>query len=163
MNYYAVHRSSNPNDELKHWKYIKKIKRGGKWRYFYDQEDLINFENNAKTTSIDDKGITTDTEYKKTNKLFGGKTKVSFSSGGVTTNRVTYRQGKIDRAIAKGERKVYETFYKPGNLFSKKVNELKKGTKDSIRGVGELWNTITPKVSFIKEPGKRKRMRIGWH
>lgn len=28
------------DDELYHWKYIKKVKKNGKWRYYYDKEQL---------------------------------------------------------------------------------------------------------------------------
>ena len=35
MEFYAVRRS-DPSDELKHWKYIKREKKNGKWRYTYD-------------------------------------------------------------------------------------------------------------------------------
>ena len=27
-------------EELKHWKYIKKIKSGNGWRYFYSQDEI---------------------------------------------------------------------------------------------------------------------------
>ena len=37
--YYAVHRG-NTNDEIMHWKYIKKIKKNGKWRYYYDKDQF---------------------------------------------------------------------------------------------------------------------------
>lgn len=33
--YYAVVRSGQ-NDEIRHWKYIKKYKKNGKWRYVYN-------------------------------------------------------------------------------------------------------------------------------
>lgn len=28
------------DDELYHWKYIKKVKKNGKWRYYYDMDEL---------------------------------------------------------------------------------------------------------------------------
>lgn len=37
MKYYYV----SKNDELKHWKYIKKVRgKNGKWRYYYDADQL---------------------------------------------------------------------------------------------------------------------------
>lgn len=36
------------DDELQHWKYIKKIKTGSGWRYFYTPEELRQFYNEGK-------------------------------------------------------------------------------------------------------------------
>lgn len=36
------------DDELQHWKYIKKIKTGSGWRYFYSPEELRQFYNEGK-------------------------------------------------------------------------------------------------------------------
>lgn len=55
--YYGAVRNRNRNDELTHWKYIKKKKVNGKMRYYYkddlgktdylteDQEELTNYKN----------------------------------------------------------------------------------------------------------------------
>lgn len=37
--YYAVH-VVRKNDDIQHWKYIKKVKKNGKWRYYYDKDAL---------------------------------------------------------------------------------------------------------------------------
>lgn len=37
--YIGITRSKS-NNELKHWKYLKKVKKNGKWRYYYDMESL---------------------------------------------------------------------------------------------------------------------------
>lgn len=34
--YYAIRTNDNPNNSLKHYKYIKREKVNGKWRYYYD-------------------------------------------------------------------------------------------------------------------------------
>lgn len=45
MHYYAVIRRGS-EDELTHWKYIKKIKsKNGKTRYIYDRSELAKYEN----------------------------------------------------------------------------------------------------------------------
>lgn len=51
MTYYAVCRSK-PNDELTHWKYIKKKKINGKWRYFYNQAELDEYNKKSETGDI---------------------------------------------------------------------------------------------------------------
>ena len=35
-----VVRRTNRSDELQHWKYLKKEKKNGKWRYYYDKDAL---------------------------------------------------------------------------------------------------------------------------
>lgn len=45
-----------PEDELMHWKYIKREKVNGKWKYYYDQSELDRFAktaNDSKNKSID--------------------------------------------------------------------------------------------------------------
>lgn len=36
--YYAVVKRTKPNDELKHWKYVRREKKNGKWVYYYDDD-----------------------------------------------------------------------------------------------------------------------------
>lgn len=38
--YVAVQRSGQKQNELTHWKYIKREKKNGKWRYYYDRDSL---------------------------------------------------------------------------------------------------------------------------
>lgn len=37
--HYAIHRTGSGN-ELKHWKYVKRERVNGKWRYYYDVDQL---------------------------------------------------------------------------------------------------------------------------
>lgn len=39
MEYRAVTKE-DPQKDLTHWKYIKRVKKNGKWRYYYDKEQL---------------------------------------------------------------------------------------------------------------------------
>lgn len=38
MEFKAVYKETS--DDIQHWKYIKKVKKDGKWRYYYDKEQL---------------------------------------------------------------------------------------------------------------------------
>ena len=38
------------DNELQHWKYIKKIKTGSGWRYFYSQDEIDAFKKEARDT-----------------------------------------------------------------------------------------------------------------
>lgn len=35
------------SDGLMHWKYIKKVKKNGKWRYYYDVKDALGYDERA--------------------------------------------------------------------------------------------------------------------
>nr|DAO53502.1 MAG TPA: Papain fold toxin 1, glutamine deamidase [Caudoviricetes sp.] len=139
--YYAVTRVGL-EDELQHWKYIKKIKVKGKWKYFYDKEELERFEKGyEKTTEKKDKNGNTETVttvYKKTNDLFGGKTSVQkdgvnmYSGKKWKITSIEKSQGKVDRLIAKGEKFIFNKFLKnkkakkPGSsAFSKAIDKGK--------------------------------------
>lgn len=43
-----VTRKTEHSDELKHWKYVKKKKVNGKWRYYYDIKDALGYDERAK-------------------------------------------------------------------------------------------------------------------
>lgn len=124
------------SDEMYHWKYIKKKKVNGKWRYYYDTTELDKFdrEETVKSKKIDKDGnrVVRETEYRKSDKLFSpGNSIFKFSmsplsgSGssysGVTTTKY---QGKLSRAYAKAEKKIYNTFYK-GKYANQKASSLK--------------------------------------
>lgn len=40
------------NDELMHWKYIKKVRRSnGKWRYYYDIKDALGYDERERAAN----------------------------------------------------------------------------------------------------------------
>lgn len=41
------------SDELMHWKYIKKVKKNGKWVYYYDDSEVKKAEDNLKKAESD--------------------------------------------------------------------------------------------------------------
>ena len=42
--YVAVQRSGQKQNELTHWKYIKREKKNGKWRYYYEDNNKLKLE-----------------------------------------------------------------------------------------------------------------------
>lgn len=42
--YYAIRRDDSDHNSLKHWKYVKKKKVNGKWRYYYDIKDAMGYD-----------------------------------------------------------------------------------------------------------------------
>lgn len=141
MNEYMANEYGLSNDELKHWKYIKRVKKNGKWVYYYDNETDSKYANNVselnatETVALDKKGnldIVSDynkvssnrTDYKDTDRLFS-KTTVSenvktvkglFNEKIKTKDTViTKERGKIERAAAKGEKWLYKKVFKKLN------------------------------------------------
>lgn len=132
--YYAVHRG-NTNDEIMHWKYIKKIKKNGKWRYYYDTSELDKYKNNEVETK--EKGNKTYvTEYKQAHdKIFDSTSTITTNIGGSQTQYKTLQQGELSRLAAKGEKVIYDNFMKKnsfGDKLVKNFNRFKKKGKDAI-------------------------------
>ena len=50
---------STPSSELRHWKYIKKVKKNGKWRYYYDvgQKERRIYKTAKKNSEIADTDV----------------------------------------------------------------------------------------------------------
>lgn len=42
--YYIARSRDNNQNSLKHWKYVKKKRVNGKWRYYYDIKDALGFD-----------------------------------------------------------------------------------------------------------------------
>ena len=56
MQYYAVNRSGIEEDELTHWKYIKRYKKNGKWCYVYgDDKTHRDIKVNRELAEVSDK------------------------------------------------------------------------------------------------------------
>ena len=129
-----------PEDELKHWKYIKKERVNGKWRYYYDDELANKYadgvvEQNANETvaynkdgkldlkSKYNKVSTNTTRYTDSKRLFSRTTtdKIVEKGKGLLSNTestktvVTKERGLLERAAAKGEKWIYNTFLKKKN------------------------------------------------
>lgn len=128
MDYIITRDGENRNDELKHWKYIKKVKgKNGKWRYIYDQSELDKYDKEVVVTErVTTKDGTTSrnkVKYQKSNKLFD-----SIGSGSGKYS-YTKNQGLISRATAKAEKWVYKKFLVNKTTSTKTLNSLSKQVK----------------------------------
>lgn len=175
--YYAVERVA-PSDELQHWKYIKKKKINGKWRYYYDTSQLDKFNYGDKETSVkrytkeytnEADLVKTTKTYKKSKSLFDKKTTTKEYAGRksslgreytVFDKKVEYKQGKLSRLQAKAEKWVFNTFIKQKN--KKKVSDKKLIDKGK-KFVGDLLSKTVkqadkPKyIAKVKTPNGRTR------
>lgn len=123
MAYYAVHRTGDKNDELKHWKYIKKVRgRNGKMRYYYDQDaaDAANAEGEFTMPGIVQGKLTknaTKVKVRNSDKPFGSTSSIRGGRGKNDAENIkSVNRGKVDQTLntlrAKGERWIYDTFLK---------------------------------------------------
>lgn len=117
MPYYAVHRSK-PDDELTHWKYIKRIKKNGKWKYYYDKEAA---EKDSKKK---------------------------------TKNPLKKLSNSFDKAVAKGEKFLYEKLLKNKTSDKKpttvKIAEtVRKGKAKVNKLLNKQGATLDYKYKYI--------------
>lgn len=117
------------DDGLHHWKYIKREKVNGKWRYYYDDSKLRDFAKGttktSKTTDEYGRTITNTTQYKKTNDLFDRKTTITSGDTVLptpTNTTVINKQGKLSRVEADAEKWIFDTFIDPRKQAKVKRN-----------------------------------------
>lgn len=69
--YYAIRRGDNNQNSLKHWKYIKREKVDGKWRYYYDTVSKVNKSINNAISKLEDKrdSVSDNPKYEYANNL----------------------------------------------------------------------------------------------
>lgn len=140
--YYAITRSDS-NDELQHWKYIKRVKgKDGKYKYYYDlDQELTKYKNGTTIVESSPTG-TRKTTYKQTNDWLDSKTEAkvdtfTFDANSGTTVKVskgdvTYSQGKISRAIAKGEKWIFDNLISDKKKAPSQRNKKKTKKKQFI-------------------------------
>lgn len=110
--YYAVQRSGL-DDELQHFKYIKRVKgKNGKWRYYYDTTKDSMYKTGAKVTMKSSKGGQETKNYGESNSLFGSKTTLSFKDNNGSLNTSSdYKRGALERAQAKAEKWLFDKVF----------------------------------------------------
>lgn len=145
--------AQNPaSDELYHWRYIKKIRVNGKWRYFYDQASLDAFNKSRVVTTEN----VTDT-YRNSNKLFSDKKTIKVGD----KVKTTYNRGKIDRFIDKGRDWLVkklggkESYDKYDNNYSEsyKKTTVRKNSKNIAGKTTTSKSLADSSVTVIKEDG----------
>ena len=110
--YYAVQRSG-PDDELQHFKYIKRVKgKNGKWRYYYDTALDNMYKRGAEDNMKSSSGGKTTAKYGEDKALFGTKHTMSYRFGNGPENKmVTKKRGAIGRAQAKAEKWLFDKVF----------------------------------------------------
>ena len=167
--YYAVIRSKKKNDELQHWKYVKKYKKNGKWRYVY----------NVGTTGdqINGKMMSPYREYTKFQDVLGfderdaaGIAEVNYRRAddnaraynhSQTTNSKYYNQAKSDalykqaKVSGKIASKAVERYNKtPLGKLDKAARVVDKGREKVANALSKLAEAVKPKErSLLSKTG----------
>ena len=108
MEYRAVTKE-DPKKDLTHWKYIKREKVNGKWRYSYDDSKLQKFQQGV-TTEVGSRNNRKKTIYEQSDGIFDDKDEYSVETTAGKTTVVTLKQGKLSRLIANGEKWIFDNF-----------------------------------------------------
>ena len=112
MEYRAILTRSG-DDELKHWKYIKRVKgKDGKYRYIYNDQKHRMHQIGVTESKRDANGAVHKTQYKQRQGLYDHESTYQLFNGGSSLT-VKY-EGKLSRAAAKGEKWIFD------NLISNK-------------------------------------------
>lgn len=166
--YYAVVRSGQKNDELKHWKYIRKYKKNGKWRYVYDvgtTGDIINgrkespYREYSKLQDIlgydeRDAAAIADINYRRKEE------NATYYNHSQSTNQ-SYSQKKYNRlskeasAAGKKASEAMERYYKtPIGKIDRIDDVIDSGRKAIANILKKVANRIQPEEEYL--PGKMK-------
>lgn len=137
------------DDELMHWKYIKKKKVNGEWRYYYDKSELTKYSKGSTDRLVNNttKGkVARETQYKQTDDLFDNTSTIKLHSsfGGKSyDDTITIKsQGSLSRSIAKAEKWVFDKVYskknnnkKNSSSISSTIDRGKKAVSKFLRGI----------------------------
>ena len=157
MEYRAIVKR-NPNSELQHWKYIKRIKgKDGKYRYIYNSTQLRKHQAGVQEhyQRFHDKGVSVaNVKYVQGDHFFD---KIAYrvteadlalmESGKKYTMDVMYSQGKLSRGIAKGEKWIYDNLISDKKKQNQSIN-IQNNYKD--KDPKFLVGTAKPKPTQTK-------------
>lgn len=156
MEYKAIVKRRS-DDELQHWKYIKKVKMpSGKWKYIYDPaQELTKFKNGTKITGKINLAGKSDPDatinYKQSDDL-NGRIDWSYMFYPELGNlyddvNISLTQGKIGRAVAKGEKWIFDNLISDKNKTAsqRKGNNLFKDSNGKTNFKASSKTTSKPK------------------
>lgn len=122
-NIYAAYKASiayadrSDTDELRHWKYVKKEKINGKWKYWYDLES---YKQDMKKMKEDSK-----------NSRYTPSDKVTDISSGLKQKLKNYIQNAKNKVDA---------------MIDKSINSVKDAAKETVNAIPEQVNKIADKA-----------------
>lgn len=116
------------SDSLKHWKYIKKVKRGDRWVYYYN-DPTKNFSNDLDNSGS--KMVKIMNKEEKSGKKIGSSNE--FKKEAKRYEIIRSNLIKRDSFKEKVKRKASYDFVKIANSFNKSTNKGKKWFKSLFK------------------------------
>ena len=136
------------SDELMHWKYVKKVRKNGKWVYYYDNSEVKNAKKNVDKALVDTAYENANDHINLTSRSRSRSPLLAFAPDDNNRKPVTLseiskneakRRAKVDNLVNKYKKvKTKHIFIKPlakaiafisnlfsGSLFSKKKKKKK--------------------------------------
>lgn len=172
-------------EELKHWKYIKKIKTGNGWRYFYTPEEVQayyeeqkksankNYKKDLKKMESEHKMLMKPTPFNsklenKRNQAIENhryahektKAKIEKTVKPIAKTAKAAKEGKIPKkAKLVDDKKKKDRINKGKSAVEKKLNKAKKTVKNEAKGVKRASDAIRGKGDNFYDGGGAKKYR----
>ena len=129
-NYYAVTRSDSKTDELKHFKYIRRVKKNGKWRYYYD-------ESSNKLKNLEKEVMRNDYQYNKNfSKFYNNRYNMDLKTANNPTEKRNVNRWYKDPEIREHTKNAYSSYGQPGSLDKKNLDYSKWDKEKRSRSIG---------------------------
>ena len=174
--YYAIVRSKKKNDELQHWKYVKKYKKNGKWRYVYNvgtTGQRINGELDPSyreytrlqdLLGYDERDAAAIAEYNyrhAMNNADSYNTMKNPTYYNQAKSNANYKQAKVAGKIAS---KAVERYYKtPLGKLDKAVGVANKGREKVANALSKLSEAVKPKERSLISKTSGTPHKVGSH
>ena len=172
--YIAVQRSGQKQNELTHWKYIKRVKKNGKWRYYYDRDSLKRDIDNAiginaknKLENDPERLAKAEKELKDLNSLLVGK-KISRSEYDAKIKELegkytsTIAEAGFDRSIQKAHEQYvkdnFEVMSKRDYDKAIKTHKELKSRADNTQAKADNYQMASDSYTRLKDV-KTKEIR----
>lgn len=126
------------DDEMYHWKYIKKKRVNGKWRYYYDVKDALGYDERGAAGDAVREYNRAKTNADNYNKIQSDPTRVKW-----------YNQSKSDQMYkdaAKAGKKASEALKKYYKTPLGKIDRLDDKIDSGRRAVSKLLNKLAKKI-----------------
>ena len=113
-----------------HWKYIKRVKKNGKWRYYYSMKDneLTKLQNQRKNLE--------DTYNRDFERYYQNRWNGDLRNTTDATERENVNRWYKDRVIKDGIKDVYGFYRQPGSLARYKVDTAKNREYNRSKSIG---------------------------
>ena len=141
MEFKAVYKSTS--DDVQHWKYIKKVKKNGKWRYYYDVKDALGYDERGEAGDAVREYNQAKENAKSYNEIQHDPTRVKF-----------YNQSKSDQLFKEADaagKKASEALKKYYKTPLGKIDRLDDKIDNGRKAISNLFSKLAKKIAPQEE------------